>query len=269
MAVQNEMLQEGRSVPLTKLCLWLELPRSTAYYQPQQRSAPARAHAFEMLVFDIVQEHPTFGIRRVWALLKFSLVGREQETCRASVQAARLVVQAMSYTRTPACAGIAVGHAAPGRTLGHRYCAGLVRRKAWLVLVRSGPRLLHAPGTGLGTGSDRASQNCRTRIGICAAATVRLDPRRACRYADPTRQRPGLRLETVPPRRQRLWPEAGYAVHAGTNGLAERFIRSLKEECVWQNNFESIEHARATIAKWINWYNHQSLNYKTPDAVHA
>jgi putative transposase len=57
------------------------------------------------------------------------------------------------------------------------------------------------------------------------------------------------------------------------NGLAERFIRSLKEECVWQNNFESIEQARARIAKWIEWYNsgrpHQSLNYKTPDAVHA
>jgi hypothetical protein len=66
-------LQESQSVPLTKRCLWLELPRSTAYYQPQQRSAPARDHAFEMLVFDIVQDYPTFGIRRIWALLKFAL----------------------------------------------------------------------------------------------------------------------------------------------------------------------------------------------------
>ena len=72
-AIQNQLLEEHRPVPLTRLCQWLGLPRSTAYYEPRERSAPQRDHAFEMLVFDIVQAHPTFGIRRVWALLKFSL----------------------------------------------------------------------------------------------------------------------------------------------------------------------------------------------------
>ena len=52
------------------------------------------------------------------------------------------------------------------------------------------------------------------------------------------------------------------------NGLIERFFRSLKEECVWQHRFESFEHARKEIIRWIQWYNserpHQSLGYMSP-----
>jgi putative transposase len=52
------------------------------------------------------------------------------------------------------------------------------------------------------------------------------------------------------------------------NGLIERFFRSLKEECVWQNRFESFNEARTAISQWIRWYNtgrpHQALGYLTP-----
>jgi putative transposase len=52
------------------------------------------------------------------------------------------------------------------------------------------------------------------------------------------------------------------------NGLIERFFRSLKEECVWQHNFESFEAARKEIHRWIGWYNegrpHQALGYRSP-----
>jgi len=52
------------------------------------------------------------------------------------------------------------------------------------------------------------------------------------------------------------------------NGMIERFFRSLKEECTWQHNFESFVEARGTIERWIRWYNeerpHQSLNYLSP-----
>ena len=33
------------------------------------------------------------------------------------------------------------------------------------------------------------------------------------------------------------------------NGLVERFIRSLKEECAWQYRFKSISHARDVIGR--------------------
>jgi len=37
------------------------------------------------------------------------------------------------------------------------------------------------------------------------------------------------------------------------NGIVERFLRSLKEECVWQHNFAGFADARATVARWIDW----------------
>jgi len=54
------------------------------------------------------------------------------------------------------------------------------------------------------------------------------------------------------------------------NGLCERFIRTIKEECCWHQRFENIEHARRVIGAWMIWYNalrpHSALGYKSPDA---
>jgi putative transposase len=57
------------------------------------------------------------------------------------------------------------------------------------------------------------------------------------------------------------------------NGMIERWFRSLKEECVWLENFEDFEQARAAVAGWIRFYNaerpHQSLNYMSPEQFRA
>jgi putative transposase len=34
------------------------------------------------------------------------------------------------------------------------------------------------------------------------------------------------------------------------NGIIERFFRTVKEECVWQHNFLSFEHARRELSAW-------------------
>lgn len=57
------------------------------------------------------------------------------------------------------------------------------------------------------------------------------------------------------------------------NGMIEGFFRSLKEECVWLENYENFEQARAAVAAWIRFYNqerpHQSLNYMSPEQFRA
>lgn len=57
------------------------------------------------------------------------------------------------------------------------------------------------------------------------------------------------------------------------NGIVERFFRSLKEECVWQHNFADFRTALRTIPNWLNWYNecrpHQSLGYRSPREFRA
>ena len=57
------------------------------------------------------------------------------------------------------------------------------------------------------------------------------------------------------------------------NGIIERFFRSLKEECVWQDQFQSFTDTRRTVAEWIRWYNdgrpHQTLGYRSPRQYRA
>ena len=52
------------------------------------------------------------------------------------------------------------------------------------------------------------------------------------------------------------------------NGIIERFFRSLKEECVWQHTFQTFEEARRSIRDWVQWYNHgrphSALGYQSP-----
>ena len=57
------------------------------------------------------------------------------------------------------------------------------------------------------------------------------------------------------------------------NGMVERVIRSLKEQCVHRHRFESLQHASRVIGDWIGFYNHQrphqALNMKTPAEAFA
>lgn len=52
------------------------------------------------------------------------------------------------------------------------------------------------------------------------------------------------------------------------NAVIERFFRSLKEECVWQQKFHNFEEAKEAVDKWVIHYNqkrpHQTLDYVSP-----
>ena len=54
------------------------------------------------------------------------------------------------------------------------------------------------------------------------------------------------------------------------NIFIERLWRSLKYEEVYLKDYETVTEARAGIAQWFKFYNHerphQSLNYRTPAA---
>lgn len=57
------------------------------------------------------------------------------------------------------------------------------------------------------------------------------------------------------------------------NAVAERVIRTLKEEVVWLRDWESIDELRAALAAWVKRYNeqrpHQALDWKTPAEYRA
>ncbi len=57
------------------------------------------------------------------------------------------------------------------------------------------------------------------------------------------------------------------------NAYVERVIRTIKEEEVWPNLWDTLSEARAAIEAYVNYYNneriHSALNYKTPSEVAA
>ncbi len=56
-----------------------------------------------------------------------------------------------------------------------------------------------------------------------------------------------------------------------TNGVIERFFKTLKLECLWLENFRDVEHARDVVGDWMETYNTQwlieRLGYRTPREV--
>ena len=57
------------------------------------------------------------------------------------------------------------------------------------------------------------------------------------------------------------------------NGCAERFIRTLKEQLLWIERFETVEALRVALLAFKDRYNRQWLierhGYRTPAAVRA
>ncbi len=52
------------------------------------------------------------------------------------------------------------------------------------------------------------------------------------------------------------------------NAETERFMRTLKEELLWLEEFASLDEAQDKISAWIDFYNkrylHSALGYKSP-----
>lgn len=61
-------------IPTTRLCRALGVPRSTAYHQPKVEKLHRTVdEALARTVHEIIHVHSTFGIRRVWAWLRYRL----------------------------------------------------------------------------------------------------------------------------------------------------------------------------------------------------
>ena len=56
-----------------------------------------------------------------------------------------------------------------------------------------------------------------------------------------------------------------------TNGVIERFFKTLKYECLWIENIRDVEHAREVVGDWMETYNTQWLierhGHRTPREV--
>ncbi len=264
------------SVSERRVCSVLVVPRS-AVRQSAARS-PRRLVLDEVLtarLARLIVEHPTYGYRRLWALLRFQedvrinrkavyrvlavkhwFVHQRQVTPRPRVQGRR-----SRAARSNERWAMDVTHIDCGVDGWAHLAAVIDCHDREIVGYEFALR-------GRAKEAERALESaCIARFGTLRPAgttpIIRSDNglifqsrrfRAACRDYQ-------LRQEFITP----YTPEQ--------NGMIERFFRSLKEECVWQRTFVSFAEARRAIRRWIDWYNdrrpHQALGYRSPRQYRA
>ena len=252
-------------------CRVLRVARSTLHRKAATKNtSPQLAEALVTKLHTLIQTHPTYGYRRLWALLRY----REGVMVnRKAVYRALRIKQWLVHqrVRTP------------------RPRAQRLRSRSLASNQRWAMDVTHIPCGEDGWGHLTAVIDCHDReiIGYEFALRGRAkEAERAIETACLARfgtLRPG----GTPPvlrsdnglifqsrrfrqacRDYRLQQEFITPYTPEQNGLIERFFRSLKEECVWQQHFESFEEARQHITQWVRWYNeerpHQALRYRSP-----
>lgn len=255
-------------------CRILHVPRSRPGRQVRA-AAPVLDELLVVRIKALIHEYPTFGYRRIWAMLRFRQgVHVNRKAVYRVLEQKRWFVYQRTWTPRP-------------RVHGKRSQAERSDQR-WAMDVT------HVPCGRDGWAHLAAVIDCHDREVIGYEFALRGRAKEAERAIEeaciarfgtlrPEGQTPLLRSDNglifqsrrfrAACRDYRLRQEFITPYTPEQNGLVERFFRSLKEECVWQRNFESFAEARLAIARWIDWYNegrpHQALGYRSPREYRA
>jgi len=67
------MLNTTREIPIQRACKLVGIPRSTYYYEPKEREPWPVDPEVREAVLDVCRERPSFGYRRVTAMVRRDL----------------------------------------------------------------------------------------------------------------------------------------------------------------------------------------------------
>jgi hypothetical protein len=174
MAVRTDLLAQGTVASVSKVCEVLQVPRSTAYYQPTRpETKPEMDEGLAFQIRSIIERFPTFGIRRVWAWLKNRMGVKANRKKVARLM--RLKGWTVKQRRAGMRPRVAITKSITDRP-DQRWSTDIA-----LVLVRLHARggLLHPRAPGMGAEPDFALQSGGEGIGVRPDRALRLDPRGA------------------------------------------------------------------------------------------
>ena len=257
------LLADGIAVPLTKLCAWFGVPRRTVYYKPS-KAAPRVDPRFAEPIKAMIEAEPSFGYRTVAWLLGFN-----KNTVQRIFQLKGWQVRKRAVGMRPRIQAVPSVATAPNE----RWSTDLARvwtgKDGWaslaLVIDCHTRELLgwHLSRSGKATTASAALEHALiARFGTLGRVETEFLLRSdnglvfTSRHFTAIVRSYGLKQEFITPH----CPQQ--------NGMIERVIRTLKEQCVHRHRFESIQHANRVIADWISFYNnrrpHQALAMRTP-----
>lgn len=254
-------------LPLSRQCELVGISRSSLYYRSVEPSE--REIKLKHRIDEIYTSYPFYGYRRVHAQL-----------CREGTSVNRKTVQ--SYLREMELEAIYPGPNLSRRDLAHRVYPYLLRN---FVITR--------PGQVFGTDITyiRLSHGWLYLVAVIdwysryvvsweLSDTLEIEfvlkaVERALAAGQPEIFNSDQGSHFTSPQYLTLIQAAGVRVSMDGRGQAldnvftERLWRSLKQECVYLNEFDSPKQARHFIREYFEFYNntrpHQSLGYKTPD----
>ncbi len=256
------MAADGDVVTVVRACRWAGNSRRSYYYRPTQAKPRINEH-LAARVKRVISDLPYAGYRTVaW------LLGENKNTIQQGLAGA----QALQWSPPPG-AGITFGGLAPARwaTDIARVWCGSVHRWCALTIVMDchtrealGWRL--SPSGNAKAAEAALEEALITRYGTLGRAqdpiTLRSDNGLVftSRHYTRTVYQYGLKQEFIRPHTPQQ------------NGMVERLIRTVKEQCLWLHNFQSLDEARQTLRAWFKYYNeqrpHQALGIKTPSTVY-
>jgi putative transposase len=267
-AIRQGLHEEGIDIPLSKLCRWFEMPRRTMYYRSTKAAAKVKPELAEP-VKALIEREPSFGYRTVAHLLDMN-----KNTVQRLFQLHGWQVRKRAVGQRPRIEAKVSATQRPDERWATDLCRVWGGRDGWLVLalvIDCYTRQLlgwHLARTGKATTAGAAlEQALITRYGslgrVRTPFLLRSDNGLVFTSRHYTRlvRSYGLNQEFITPH----CPQQ--------NGMVERVIRTLKEQCVHRHRFESQQHAMRVIGDWIQFYNaqrpHQALGMKTPDEAYA
>lgn len=262
------MAAEGTPVPISKACEWAGIARRTYYYQAVKRQRRVN-DVLSQRIKRVIDALPYAGYRTVaW------LLGENKNTVQRIFQVKGWQVRKRKSGHRPRVRSLPSAASRPNErwaTDMARVWCGVQHRWCALTLVMDcytreliGWRL--SP-TGNAKAAEAALEEALiNRYGILGRAsddlTIRSDNGLVFTSRRYTRTvfRYGIKQEFIRPHTPQQ------------NGMVERLIRSVKEQCLWLHNFASLDEAREALGAWFRYYNehrpHQALGMKTPREVY-
>lgn len=266
--IQQGLREDGFEVSMVKRCRWFGVARRSVYCRPT-RAAPKVREELAGPIKALIEAEPSFGYRTVAGLL-----GMNKNTVQRIFQLNRWQVRKRPTGMRPRIEALPSVAAAPDQRWSTDLCRIWGGRDGWLTLAlvmdchtrqllgwqlsRSGKATTAAAAleqaliSRFGTlGRVHTPFLLRSDNGL--VFTSRAYTRLVRSY--------GLRQEFITPH----CPQQ--------NGMVERVIRTLKEQCAHRHRFETQQHASRVIGDWIQFYNHrrphQALGMKTPAEAYA
>ena len=266
--IQQGLQEDGIAISMAKLCRWFGVARRTVYYQPTK--APTEVNeALATPIKALIEEEPSFGYRTVAGLL-----GMNKNTVQRIFQLKGWQVRKRAAGHRPRVQALPSVATAPDQRWATDLCRIWGGRDGWLTLalvIDCHTRQLlgwHLSRSGkASTAAAALEQALLTRYGtlgrVATPFLLRSDNGLVFTSRIYTRlvRSYGLKQEFITPH----CPQQ--------NGMVERVIRTLKEQCAHRHRFETQQHAMRVIGDWISFYNHrrphQALGMKTPAQAYA